>query len=372
MSNPGKANTTNVLDCSAPSQGPFTTQQLKAVFAPLLGDRLVQVCEVFSGNINTIVKVKVDGRCYGLRVRTHEQVYRYEPDLIKEAFVIWLLDHTGNAADDADVAAAFSTLRATRCGATASADGVLPAVLYYDWSRRRLAYPYCVYHWVEGVPLWSAPQARLYGLAGQQLARIHQVTFSAFYTDFLSVGQQPVTWSGRYRSAVEKEVAAARGHLRSSTMDALGQIAIPNPVLCTPCLVHNDFSPGNILVRDNTIVAVIDWDNAVIDSAHLDFVKMRYWTAKNAGGELAHDSKLFAAFVDGYGTTGQDLVASPIFTLYEVLWLLRVFNFETSKEEQGLERTPGYPAAASYTEFLQEALSRLSHFPRAKRRSNRP
>ena len=363
---PREAGTGGVADGKGFPQCPFTIQQLEAVFAPLLGDHPVQVCEVFSGNINTIVKVEVDGQCYGLRVRTHEQVYRYEPDLIKEAFVIWLLDHTGNAEDDAAVAAAFSTIRAARCGTTASANGVLPTVLYYDWSRRRLAHPYCVYRWVDGVPLWSTPQAQLYGLAGQQLASIHRVTFSAFHSDFLSVGRQPASWSDRYRSAVEKEVAAARGRLRGPIMDALGQLAILDPVLCTPCLVHNDFSPGNILVRDNTIAAVIDWDNAVIDSAHLDFVKMKYWTAKHADGELAHDSGLFAAFVDGYGTAGGELVASPIFALYEVLWLLRVFNFETAKEEQGLERTPGYPAAASYTEFLQEALNRLAHLPRKR------
>ena len=348
-------------DLRAAEPYPFTIQQLEAVFAPLVGDRPVRVCEVFSGNINTIVKVDVDGQSYGLRVRTHERVYRYEPDLIKEAFVTWLLNHAGNLKDDMEVAAAFSAICTARCGGTASFPGVLPILLYYDWSRSRLAYPYCIYRWVEGVPLWSIPEARLYALAGQQLARIHRVTFSAFYTDFLSVGRQPVSWSGRYRSALEKEVTAARGQLRGSIMEALAQLAVPDTAPCTPSLVHNDFSPGNILVHDNAIAAVIDWDNAVIDAAHLDFVKMKYWTAKNAGGELAHDPSLFAAFIDGYGATGQELISSAIFILYEVLWLLRVFNFERSKEEQGIALTPGYPAAALYAEFLQEALSRLTH-----------
>jgi aminoglycoside phosphotransferase (APT) family kinase protein len=187
------------------------------------------------------------------------------------------------------------------------------------------------------------------------------VTFSAFYVDFLSIGKQPVRWYDRFRSTWEKEVAAAGGHLHSSIMDALGRLDIPDTAPCAPCLVHNDFSPTNILVHDNTIAAVIDWDNAVIDAAHLDFVKMKYWTAKNAGGELAYNPGLFAAFVDGYGTAGRELIGSAIFALYEVLWLLRVFNFERSKEEQGIARTPGYPAAVTYAEFLQEALSRLPH-----------
>ena len=100
------------------------------------------------------------------------------------------------------------------------------------------------------------------------------------------------------------------------------------------------------------IAAVIDWDNAVIEAPHLDFVKMKYWTAKNATGELAHDPTLFRAFVDGYGPTGRALISAPLFVLYEVLWLLRVFNFERSKEEQGLFRAPGYPAAAVYEKYL--------------------
>ena len=344
-------------------QCPFTAQQLEAVFAPLMATRSLCVREVFAGNINTIVKVDVDGHSYGLRVRTQEQVYRYEPDLVKEAFVNWLLTHAGNVKPDREVAAAFSALCAARCGAIASAPALLPTLLYYDWSRSRLAHPYCLYRWVEGVPLWSSPQARLYALAGQQLAQIHRVTFSAFYTDFLSVGKQPVGWKSRYSGALEKEVAAARGRLRSEIRDALAQLSIPDSVPCAPCLVHNDFSPTNILVGEQKLAAVIDWDNAVIDAPHLDFVKMKYWTAKNAAGELAHHADLFATFVEGYGTAGQEVISSSLFTLYEVLWLLRVFNFERSKEEQGIARTPGYPAAALYAEFLGEALGRLMHRP---------
>src|SRR5262249_8849518 len=89
VSNPREVDTNNVLDRPVLPQCPLSIQQIEAVFAPLLGSYSVRVCEVFSGNINTIVKVDIEGLYYGLRVRTHEQVYRYEPDLIKEAFVIW-------------------------------------------------------------------------------------------------------------------------------------------------------------------------------------------------------------------------------------------------------------------------------------------
>ncbi len=337
----------------------LTTSQIARAFSPLFPGAAPHVQQVFAGNINTILQVAVNGRSYGLRVRTHEQVYRYEPNLIKEAFVLWLMRHAATGPRDHDAAAAFARLTAAQRGIVTEHSAGFPVVRYYDCSRASLPYPYCIYDWVEGVPLWERPQARLYVLAGQTLARIHQVQFAAFYADFLTLGVQPLSWHERYRTALDKEIVAAQASLPRPLVDALRALVVPSLIATAPCLVHNDFAPGNIIVRDGVIAAVIDWDNAVVDVPHLDFVKMKYWTAKNATGELAHEPTLFGAFVDGYGPTGRDMIESPIFVLYEVLWLLRVFNFERSKEEQGLTRAPGYPAAVSYGQMLAQILQRV-------------
>jgi hypothetical protein len=45
-----------------------------------------------------------------------------------------------------------------------------------------------------------------------------------------------------------------------------------------------------------------------------------------------------------------------------MLWLLRVFNFEGAKQEQGIAQTPGYPEAGVYEAFLSEVLTRLTRF----------
>src|SRR5262245_31738487 len=87
---------------------PFDQQQLERAFAPLSPNHTLLVREVFSGNINTIVKVEVNEHCYGFRVRTQEKVYRYEPDLIKEAFVVWLLQPGHERLSDEKIAAAFT------------------------------------------------------------------------------------------------------------------------------------------------------------------------------------------------------------------------------------------------------------------------
>jgi hypothetical protein len=337
------------------------TSQIERALSPVFAGQPLHVQRMLTGNINTIVKVAVSGRSYGLRVRTHEQVYRYEPDLIKEAFVLWLLKHAAHGPQDTKAAAAFAQLRAAQRGTGTEHGEVLPLVRYYDWSRQQLPHPYCIYEWVEGVPLWDDPQAHLYALAGQTLARIHQIQFAAFYADFFSLGERPVSWRERYCTALDKERAAAQDYLPRTLVDILRALAVPLSIPTAPCLVHNDFAPGNILVRDGTLAAVIDWDNAVIDVPHLDFVKMKYWTTKNAKGGLGHDPGLFSAFVAGYGTAGRGIVSSPLFVLYEVLWLLRVFNFERAKEEQGLARAPGYPAAVVYKELLAMVLEGHQH-----------
>jgi len=336
----------------------LTASQIERAFSPLFSGQTLHPQQVFAGNINTIIQVAVSGRSYGLRVRTQERVYRYEPHLIKEAFVLWLMRHVANGPRDREAASAFAQLMAAQKGTMTEHSEVLPIVRYYDWSRQWLPHPYCIYEWVEGAPLWETPHRHLYALAGQTLARIHRIQFAAFYADFLAIGAHPVSWHERYRTALDKEVAAAQAHLPRTLVDTLRTLVVPSSISTAPCLVHNDFAPGNILVRDGVIAAVIDWDNAVVDVPHLDFVKMKYWTAKNATGELAHDPMLFSAFVEGYGPTGRALVSAPLFVLYEVLWLLRVFNFERSKEKQGLERAPGYPAAASYEQMLTQTLQK--------------
>ena len=337
----------------------ITRQQLKQVFAPLVGDQPLRVCETLSGNINTILRIEAGDHCYGLRVRTQEHVYRYEPDLIKEVFISWLLDPNNAERGDVEKAEALSHLLTAQCGAGHNRNGSEPNGLAFDWTRQCIPHPYFVYEWIEGEPLWSQPAAHLYFAAGQELAKIHQVQFEAFYADFFSVGKAPVSWTERFGAVLDKEVSAAEGRLNNSTIEALGEIPIPISMPFPPCLLHNDFSPGNILVKDGHLTAIIDWDNAVVDATPLDFVKMKYWTAKDGRGQLSYEPALFRAFIDGYGPSGTEIVQSEIFALYETLWLLRVFNFEISKQESGLDRAPGYPEAASYAEFLTDVIDRL-------------
>ncbi len=338
----------------------ITEARLRQIFTPLTGDPSPRVRRTLSGNINTILKVEANGRMYGLRIRLQEQVYRYEPDLMKEVFISWLLDPAQAGANDAEKARALSQLRTAQRGAGRKSSGIEPTGLAFDWSRQILPQPYFVYEWIEGEPLWDDPDEQLYRAAGRALTSPHQVRFDAFYADFFGIGNAPQAWADRFRTALAKEVGEARSRLSSTLLHAVEHVSMPSALPFSPCLIHNDFSPGNILVRDGRLARVIDWDNAVVDVAPLDFVKMKYWTAKDGRGQLGHNPVLFRAFVTGYGPRGIEIVKSETFTWYELLWLLRVWNFEMSKQERGLERAPGYPAAAEYAVALEEVIGRLS------------
>lgn len=352
--------------------------QLRRIFAPLTGDAVPRVRDTLVGNVNTILKVAANGRTYGLRIRTQERIYRYEADLIKEVFVSWLLDPTHAGASDADKARALARLHAARRGPGLEQGGIEPAGVAYDCSREILPHPYFIYEWVDGEPLWNTPNPQAYAAAGAALARLHRVRFEAVYADFFGIGKTPLAWPDRFRTAMEKErnEAAGRG-LDPGLVRAVAHVfppaELPIDPAYGPCLVHNDFAPANVLMRvddkkkhdeEARLAAVIDWDNAVVDLVPLDFVKMKHWTVRAADGRLTPDPVLFAAFVTGYGDRGEEIVASRLFVCCEALWLLRVFNFEASKQERGIGPAPGYPPAAHYAEALAQVIDRLNskHF----------
>ena len=127
----------------------------------------------------------------------------------------------------------------------------------------------------------------------------------------------------------------------------------------SPCLIHNDFSGANIIVDTAGKPHVIDWDNWVVDCPELDLVKMKYWTAVGSEGRLMHRAELFEAFLEGYRSASDLALDEGRLRAYEYLWLLRCFNFETSREglgEEGISNDSWrhvYPRASYYLDLLE-------------------
>ncbi len=86
----------------------------------------------------------------------------------------------------------------------------------------------------------------------------------------------------------------------------------------SPVLVHFDFRPGNILIRENKIVGLIDFESSRGGSADLDFTKMnKYMWDKYEGSK--------EAFIAGYESIRElpDIEHSlPVYDLYNAIGAL--------------------------------------------------
>ena len=329
------------------------------ILAGLLGgDGVVNALETRSGTFNRVIKFTYAGRRLGVRLAMNQMHFRYERDLIKEVFASSLLKAAGGPMDDQRVGAQLEELRNKPRGTLTSHDSVR-SILYYDWSMEELPYPFFLFEWIEGSVLWEQPFPESYVAAGRILAGVHEVRFERFYENILTIHHTPRSWRDHLRVCLNRELARAELALPEKLVRRMAELDMsalePGPA----CLIHNDFSGANIVVDTTGRLHVIDWDNWVVDCPELDLVKMKYWTAIGREGRLMHRAELYDAFLDGYRSASDTPIDEGRLRAYEYLWLLRCFNFESSREATGYDGTGNdswrhvYPRARYYLDLLE-------------------
>jgi aminoglycoside phosphotransferase (APT) family kinase protein len=295
----------------------------------------------------------------GARVPFDNREFRYEPDIIKEVFAVTLVNQAQGVLGDAQVAELIKELLEVKRG-TSLEHPRLRRILYFDWTRTRLPYPFFFFEWVEGTLLWEQPVVGNYEQAGALLASLHRVQFENFYENIFNIHHVPRSWTDHLRICLNRELARAEFHLPDKLVDRLNRADFSVVKPGRPCLVHNDFSGANVLFDQSGAAHIIDWDNWVVDCAELDLVKMKYWTAIGRDGFLGHRSGLFDAFLAAYNAAAPEPASMARLKAYEHLWLLRCFNFEKARASAGEDRseTEGwrhvYPGADFYLELLSE------------------
>lgn len=308
----------------------FFYDKLTLICNSVFGNEPINITGKYSGNINLIFKLNVNNKDYGLRIRVNENIFKYEKNFFKEmAINRWFKYHDKDKLID-EICLFHNNF--DEINSNSESNNISPYIIYNDFSRTLIPYPYCIYVWCNGDNLWCHKNKSLYFNAGRKLKEIHSLKFDAFYDDFNSIGINKLDWSMKFNLSIDKEFLILKNYVDGCYFEQIKKFRckIPSKLVVTPSLVHNDFSGGNILVDNNDIQTIIDWDNAVIDSAELDFIKMKYWTIIDEHGCLVHDNVLFDSFVSGYGVS-KDFTRSALFMCYEVLWLTRIVNFEFSK-----------------------------------------
>jgi hypothetical protein len=350
---------------TAPQTGPataplaFDEAAFAAALAPVLsrllgGDGRVEVVDRVSGNINLVLKFAYRGRPLGARVALNAQRFRYEKGIVKEVFAVLLLAYGSGRLDDSRLRQIVDAVLHRPTGSHVNHHWVRP-ILWYDWSLAALPYPFFVFEWVEGEPLWTKPAAGLYERAGAELAGLHRLAFEHFYEDIFAIDRSRLEWSERFRAAWARELAEAAPALPAAAAAALAAFDTAGIDAGRPCLVHNDYTGGNLLVEPAGGLRLIDWDNWVVDCAELDLVKMKYWTNVGADGLLAHQPDLYGAFRRGYDRAAEQPVDESRLAAYERLWLMRTFNFERTRGDgEAVSWQAVYPRADTYRRLLAD------------------
>ncbi len=127
---------------------------------------------------------------------------------------------------------------------------------------------------------------------GRKLAMIHEVKVDRFELD-----EKERDWSLSVRKKIESWVIEIKAYLTPSMLDDIDKY-LNDHIMCLnrnqePCLIHFDYRPGNILIRNGEIVGIIDYENARGGSAEIDFTKVSntVWRTHSKGEKM---------FLDGY------------------------------------------------------------------------
>jgi aminoglycoside phosphotransferase (APT) family kinase protein len=141
---------------------------------------------------------------------------------------------------------------------------------YLDRSGAIFPTPYLVIEYIEGQPEFAAaPSADFTLQIAAQLASIHSLDCSNLNLSFL-----PRHAQGLADNIGKRPAKADRSFDEGRIRDLLESVW-PLPQRNPSGLLHGDFWPGNLLWRDNRLVAVIDWEDARLGDPLVDLAISR-------------------------------------------------------------------------------------------------
>ena len=123
---------------------------------------------------------------------------------------------------------------------------------------------------------WSA---RLAYQVGSVLARLHLKRTDA-YGDLTKTRSLVATATPYFEEKFHEELDECESHLPSQLLDKCQRYLSSHRHLLDsvdgPCIIHRDFRPGNMIVRDGRLQGIIDWAGARSGFAEQDFCSMEH------------------------------------------------------------------------------------------------
>lgn len=215
----------------------------------------------------------------------------------------------------------------------------VPRVFGYDESGDILPSPYIVLEYVVGEAVFDPADLGSYAdQLAEHLARIHGVAATPAL-DFLprlgrGFGEPP--------AMLDEELGEAR--IRDA-LERAWPLANENPAT----LLHGDYWPGNVLWRDGTLVAVIDWEDARIGDPIADVANCRLELAMTLGEDAVR------AFTDAFRARSTLTFADLAY--WDLVAALRPCG---KLAGWGLDRASEERMRAAHARFVEQALSHLA------------
>ena len=219
-----------------------------------------------------------------------------------------------------------------------------PAPYYLDQSGEIFSTPYIVIEYVEGKTEFAPADLDdfIFQLASY-LASLHRVDYSNLDVSLLSRRE------GKYTGLLSKLPAQVDDSLDEGRIRDVLEGVWPLPRRNTPVLLHGDFWPGNVLWKDGQLVAVVDWEDAVLGDPLADVANSRLEILWAFGIEAMQ------SFTRQYRSMAAiDFRDLPYWDLYSALWSISQIS------RWGLDEITERTMRERHRWFVARAFERLS------------
>lgn len=220
----------------------------------------------------------------------------------------------------------------------------VPEPYYLDTSGEIFPIPYVVIEYVEGKTEFTSENVPdLIDQFTTGLSTIHRVDCAKLDVSFLPPVER------RYARLLSEHPARLDESLLEGRVRNVLETAWPFAQHNATVLLHGDYWPGNILWRDGQLVAIVDWEDAVVGDPLADLANSRIellWAVSSEA--MQHFTRQYQALnaIDGADLPYWDLCAALRKTSQISLWSL----------DAALEKT----MRAGLRLFIDQAFERLS------------
>jgi aminoglycoside phosphotransferase (APT) family kinase protein len=137
--------------------------------------------------------------------------------------------------------------------------------------------------YIEGKPAIDGIDKRLAFEMGEFLAKLHEIKVDKSQLgdlDELMYTEKEDWWNTIrcwFENCIDDCKEALEPYMLTKAIKLFDDCYKKLPEPDYPSIVHMDYRPGNILVKDYKIMGVVDFESARIGSADIDFIKMKLY-----------------------------------------------------------------------------------------------